>query len=249
MHVAMWSGPRNLSTALMYSFAARGDCAVIDEPFYAAYLAASGAVHPMRADILASHETDPERVARSLIAAPDDGKAHVYQKHMVHHMTDAIPRDWMRRGVVHAFLIRHPARVVASYAARRENPSPEDLGFDMQLRLFEEVSAFQPVVPVLDSADLRRDPAGYLRALCTALGLPFTPRMLGWKAGGLPQDGVWAEHWYASVHRSTGFDGPEGPPPRLEGSMQNLAEAGMPAYEALRARALTPRADEGCAPR
>ena len=159
MHIAMWSGPRNLSTAMMYSFATRGDCAVMDEPFYAAYLAATGADHPMRSEILAAHEADPARIAPCLTGPAPGGRAHVYQKHMVHHMLPGMPRGWMR-GVRHAFLIRHPARVVASYAARREHPRPEDLGFDAQLRLFEEVSAFQDNVPVLDSADLRRDPRG-----------------------------------------------------------------------------------------
>lgn len=119
MRIAMWSGPRNLSTAMMYSFAARGDCAVVDEPFYAAYLALSGLDHPMRDEILNSQPQDPERVVDTLTASNPDGMQHFYQKHMTQHMLEGVPRTWMK-DVRNVFLIRHPARVIASYAAKRE---------------------------------------------------------------------------------------------------------------------------------
>ncbi len=233
MKIAMWSGPRNLSTAMMYSFAARGDCAVVDEPFYAAYLARTGLDHPMREEILASQPTDADDVVADLVGENPGGKAHFYQKHMTHHMVPGIPRDWMAE-VVNVFLIRHPARVVASYAAKREGPELDDLGFRQQAELFEHVQALGQKPVVIDSHDIREKPEVALRALCDALGLDWRPQMLCWPAGGIPEDGVWAAHWYESVHRSTGFAGSEGELPRLEPEYAALAEAAMPFYEQLR---------------
>jgi hypothetical protein len=231
IRIAMWSGPRNLSTALMYAFAARGDCAVSDEPFYAAWLAATGAEHPMRDVVLASQPTDPAVVAGAL-AGPADRPVW-YQKHMVHHLLQDFPTGWMG-ACRHALLIRHPARVIASYHAKRENPTLDDLGFAAQVRLFDRLAAQTGTPPpVVDSTDLRRDPAGRLAALCTALGIPFTPRMLAWPAGPKPFDGAWAPHWYPAVHRSTGFDGAEGPLPDLPPALARLAEQALPQYEAL----------------
>lgn len=234
MKIAMWSGPRNLSTAMMYAFAARGDCAVVDEPFYAAYLARTGLEHPMREEILASQPTDPDIVAEGLVGANPGGKPHYYQKHMTHHMVPGMPRDWMAE-VVNVFLIRHPARVVASYAAKREGPELDDLGFRQQVELFDHVEALGQEPVVIDSHDVRENPEAALRALCAAIGLDWRPQMLRWPAGGIPEDGVWAAHWYGAVHRSTGFAGPEGKLPRLEHDYAGLAEAAMPFYERLRA--------------
>jgi hypothetical protein len=231
IRLAVWSGPRNLSTALMYAFAARGDCAVSDEPFYAAWLAATGADHPMRAAVLASQPTDPAAVAAAL-AGPCNQPLW-YQKHMVHHLRPGWPEAWMA-GCRHGFLIRHPARVVASYAARRENAAFEDLGFAAQAELFDRVAqAAGQAPPVLDSTDLRADPAGMLTAFCAALGVAFVPAMLRWTAGPRPFDGVWAPHWYGAVHRSTGFEGAEGPLPDLPGPLTCLAERALPLYERL----------------
>ncbi|TNF62822.1 MAG: HAD family hydrolase, partial [Rhodobacteraceae bacterium] len=168
MKIAMWSGPRNLSTAMMYSFAARGDCAVSDEPFYAAYLAATGLDHPMRAEVLASQPGDPAAVAAAMAGPVPGGQAHWYQKHMAHHMLTGFPMGWAE-GCTHVHLIRHPARVLASYAAKRENPTLEDIGFPQQQGLFSRFPG-----PVVDSADIRRDPAGALARLCAEIGLPFS---------------------------------------------------------------------------
>ncbi|MFC3119120.1 sulfotransferase-like domain-containing protein [Jhaorihella thermophila] len=234
MKIAMWSGPRNLSTAMMYAFAARGDCAVVDEPFYAAYLARTGLEHPMREAILASQPTDPDIVAEGLVGPNPGGKAHYYQKHMTHHMVPGMPRDWMAE-VVNVFLIRHPARVVASYAAKREGPELDDLGFRQQVELFDHVEALGQEPVVIDSHDIRENPEAALRALCAVIGLDWRPQMLRWPAGGIPEDGVWAAHWYGAVHRSTGFAGPEGKLPGLEPEYAGLAEAAMPFYERLRA--------------
>ncbi|MCR9149713.1 MAG: HAD family hydrolase [Rhodobacteraceae bacterium] len=239
MRIAMWSGPRNLSTAMMYAFAARGDCAVMDEPFYAAYLAATGLDHPMRAEILASQPADPARVAAICTGPIPGGKPHLYMKHMAHHMLPGFPLDWAQ-ACVNIHLIRHPARVIASYAAKRENPTLEDIGFPQQQSLFERLPG-----PVVDCADIRRDPAGTLARLCAEIGLPFSDRMLCWPAGGIAEDGVWAAHWYGAVHRSTGFDGAEGPLPELSGDYARLAEAALPIYERLRAAATRPGEGHG----
>lgn len=239
MRVAMWSGPRNLSTAMMYAFANRGDCDVVDEPFYAAYLARTGLNHPMRDEILASQPQDPEVVAAALIGSDTGKNPHFYQKHMTQHMVEGIPRDWMRE-VVNVFLIRHPARVIASYAAKREAPVLNDIGFVQQEELFREVEGWGGAPVVIDSHDIRDDPAGMLGALSDAIGLPFSDAMLRWPAGGHAADGVWAAHWYGAVHQSTGFAGPEGPLPELAGDYAALCDAAMPAYAAMRDRALKP---------
>ncbi len=234
MRIAMWSGPRNLSTAMMYAFGNRPDCAVRDEPFYAAYLAATGLDHPMRDEIIAAGDTDPERVAAACTGPVPAEKPHFYQKHMAQHMIAGFPLDWMA-GVTNVFLIRHPARVVASYVRKREKPALEDLGFRRLVDLHDHARALGQTPPVIDSADIRADPKAALGRLCERIGLPFDDRMLSWPSGGHPDDGVWAPHWYGAVHRSTGFDGPEGPLPDLEGDYAELARAAMPHYEALAA--------------
>lgn len=229
MRIAMWSGPRNLSTAMMYSFGARADFAVMDEPFYAAYLHATGADHPMRAEILAAHETDPARVA---VSCAVDGSPHLYMKHMPHHMVDGFPLDWAKQ-CVNIHLIRHPARVIASYAAKREAPTLDDIGFVQQLRIYEQIGGL-----VIDSTDIRADPERILRKLCDAIDLPFDPAMLTWPAGPRAEDGVWAKHWYGAVHRSTGFAGAEGELPVLDKAQARLADTAMPYYAQLEARKL-----------
>jgi hypothetical protein len=234
--LCVWSGPRNLSTALMYAFAARGDCRAMDEPFYAAYLAATGLDHPMREAVVASQPTDPEAVAR--LCAADAEEPLIYQKQMVLHLLPHFPRDWMRE-CAHVLLIRHPARVVASYARKREAPTAADLGFLQQERLWEEIAELTGTPPpVLSAESVRADARAALSRLCAALDLPFTDRMLAWPAGPKPFDGVWAPHWYGAVHRSTGFEPPEGEPPALEGAYARLAAEGMAGYERLLARAL-----------
>ena len=229
--IAMWSGPRNLSTALMYSFGARADCDVVDEPFYGAYLSLTGLNHPMREEILADMDTDPPRVSKDITRVRD---RLVYVKHMTQHMVPGIPRNWFAE-TRHAFLIRHPARVVASYHAKREKPALEDLGFTQQLEIFEQVSALGQKPVVVDSFDIRNDPETTLRKLCAALDIPWDNAMLSWPRGGHSADGIWAEHWYGAVHRSTGFAAPEGDLPLLEPDLQAVVDAAMPAYEALAA--------------
>lgn len=225
MRIAMWSGPRNLSTALMYSFAARDDFCAMDEPFYAAYLAASGLEHPMRAEILAAQPTEPARAARICVDAT--GRPHLYMKHMAQHMLPGFPIEWAA-DCVNVHLIRHPARVIASYAAKRENPTLEDIGFAQQAMIYERFGGV-----VIDSTDLRANPEGMLRSLCDSIGLGFDPAMLHWPAGPRAYDGIWARHWYAAVHRTKGFAGAEGEIPVLETHLQGLCDRAMPFFHRL----------------
>ena len=225
MRIAMWSGPRNLSTAMMYSFAARDDFTVMDEPFYAPFLAATGNDHPMRDEILARHETDPAKVASACLGPLET--PHLYMKHMPHHMEPGFPMEWAKE-CVNVHLIRHPARVIASYAAKWPEVTLEEIGFQQQMQLYDQIGG-----AVIDSYDIRQNPEGALRKLCAAIGLPFDPAMLSWQEGPRPYDGVWAAHWYGAVHRSKGFAGAEGPLPELNGRYAELLRAAIPAYEKL----------------
>lgn len=232
MKIAMWSGPRNLSTATMYAFGNRPDFAAWDEPFYGAYLATTGIDHPLRDTVLAAHETDPKVVARAIADHPPDGEKHLYMKHMTFHMCAGFPLDWAE-DCVNVHLIRHPARVIASYMAKRENPTLDDIGFRQQVEIFHRFPG-----PVLDSADIRADPAGMMGKLCDVIGLPWDPRMMSWSAGPREFDGVWAPHWYGAVHNSTGFASAEGKLPSLTGPAAELLVEAMPYYEELSARAV-----------
>jgi hypothetical protein len=203
----MWSGPRNLSTALMRSWGSRPDTAVVDEPFYACYLAATGRDHPGREDVLASQSTDWCEVAAALTGAVPGGRRVYYQKHMAHHLLPDMGRGWMDH-VRHAFLIREPAAMLASLARVWPGAQLADTGLPQQVDLFRrESDRLGHAPPVVDAGDLLADPAGVLARLCEALGVEYDPCMLAWSAGPRPEDGVWAPHWYASVYRSTCFDG------------------------------------------
>ncbi len=233
MKIAMWSGPRNLSTALMYAFAARGDCAVLDEPFYAAYLAATGINHPMREAVIASQSSDADEVAAQCLGPTPQGRALFYQKHMTLHMIPEFDRGFIA-GLTNVFLIRHPARVIASYARKREAPTLADIGFVQQAELFDQVAQMQGAAPiVVDSGDIRANPRETLSRLCAALGIPFTENMLAWPAGPKPYDGVWASHWYDEVWKSTGFGGAEGELPSLSAEVEDLCGAALPYYKKL----------------
>jgi hypothetical protein len=235
----MWSGPRNLSTAMMRSWGNRADVAEVwDEPFYAAYLALSGKDHPLRAEVLAAQPQDWRVMANACAMAPVAEGRLLYQKHMTHHMLPEIDRAWIF-GLTNVFLIRAPERVVASYAARREQVALEDIGFLQQAELFELVAERTGrTPPVIDAERVRADPEGVLRRLTQAIGIGFDPAMLAWPAGPRPSDGVWAPHWYASVNASTGFAPPDPPPPPLTGAMAEIAAAARPAYEMLLQAAL-----------
>lgn len=236
LRLAVWSGPRNLSTALMYSFEQRADCAVWDEPFYGAYLAATGAEHPMRDEVLAACEQDAAVVARAC-AGPVPDKAQVfYQKHMAHHILPDMPSDWMA-ACTHVLMIRHPSRVLASYGVKRDTVTLEDIGLVQQKALLERLCADGTPVVVVDSSTIRANPARALTGLCAAVGLEFDPAMLSWPAGGSSSDGVWAPHWYDAVHKSTGFAEAEGPIPEIKGAAVEVLKEALPIYYHLVERA------------
>lgn len=234
IRIAMWSGPRNLSTAMMRSFGSRADTHCIDEPFYAVYLSKTGLDHPMRAEVLASCCTDAAAVARDMSegAAP---APIVYQKHMTHHMVEGVPREWIGK-VSNAFLIRHPARVLASYAKKMEAVSLEAIGFIQQEELFELAADRLGAAPaVTDADDVLADPRRALAALCGALKIPFDEAMLSWAPGPRPEDGVWAAHWYDAVWASTGFAEPSPGLPEVPDHLRGVLERAMPIYERLAA--------------
>jgi hypothetical protein len=238
VRIAMWSGPRNISTAMMRSFGARPDTAVVDEPFYAAYLARAGVGHPMAAEVLASQPTDSREVVAGLLGPVPDGKPVYYQKHMTHHLLPEFDRGWLAR-VRNAFLVRSPEAVLASYVRKRATVTLADIGVVQQRELFDREAARLGVAPpVVDAADVLADPAGALARLCGALGIAYTDAMLSWPAGRRATDGVWAPAWYAAVERSTGFEVPSPDPVTLTPELLRVAEAARPHYDAMAAHRL-----------
>jgi len=230
--VAMWSGPRNISTALLRSFGARPDTVVVDEPFYGHYLAATGIEHPGRAEVMASQPTRWEDVVASLTGPLPDGCGVHYQKHMAHHLLPEIGRTWIG-GLRNAFLIRDPDHVVASYAKVRGAPALADLGYVQQVEIFRRYGG-----PVVDAADLLRDPPGVLDRLCAALGIAFDRAMLSWPPGRRPTDGVWAKHWYAAVEASTGFAPYDPRSVDVPARLRSLVARARPYYDELAAHRL-----------
>ena len=239
LRLAMWSGPRNISTAMMRAWENRGDCAVIDEPLYAHYLDQTGLDHPGREAVIAAGEADWRAVAACLTGPVPGGKPIWYQKHMTHHLLPHLGRDWLGE-LTHVFLIRDPREVLVSYVRSRPNVTAEDIGLLQQLEVFEYVqrgSATTP--PVIDAGEFLKDPEQHLRALCARLGIEFTARMLHWPAGARPSDGVWAPYWYGTVLRSTGFERYRERERRVPPGFGALINTVMPAYEALFARRMT----------
>lgn len=234
LRIAMWSGPRNISTAMMRAWENRGDCAVSDEPLYAAYLAATGLDHPGREEVIAAGETDWRRVAEAL-SGPAPGDAPVwYQKHMTHHLLPHIDHGWIA-GLRNVLLIRDPQQVVASYVKSRATVTAQDIGLPQQVELYEALAAGGQAPPVIDAGDFLRAPEAHLRALCDWLGIDFTARMLHWPKGRRDSDGIWAPHWYAQVWESTGFEVPAEKAVVLDGIPAQVAEQCRPHYERLHA--------------
>jgi hypothetical protein len=237
--IAMWSGPRNLSTAMMRSFGGRADTAVSDEPFYGAFLKTSGAAHPMREAVVAAMDCDWDSVMRTLAGPAPGGSTIWYQKHMWHHMVGPVGYDDFA-GFTHAFLIREPERMIASYLRQREAAAFEDFGLERQAEFFErEADRLGEAPPVVDANDVLRNPSGTLSALCAALGIPWDSAMLRWAPGRRATDGPWAPHWYAAVEASTGFGPPESGPVELPDDARRLADRCRPYYERLAAHRLT----------
>lgn len=251
IRIAMWSGPRNISTAMMRAWGSRADTIVVDEPFYAAYLVSTGLEHPMRDQVIASQQTDWQAVARQCAGedtgedrgedtgpgdrATESGSAKIiYQKHMAQHMIGDAPLGWMAK-VRHAFLIRPPREVAASFSAKWEDVRARDLGFARQAELFDhvrELTGHTP--PVIEARNVLENPKAMLSALCSALQVPFDPAMLSWKPGPRATDGVWGAHWYEAVNSSTGFSPPPAPASGgLPAGLQRIVEECEPFYQHL----------------
>jgi Sulfotransferase domain len=235
VRVAMWSGPRNISTAMMRAFENRPDTVVVDEPLYAAYLARTGIDHPAREQVLASQPTDPEAAVAALENPLPPGCHVHYAKHMAHHLAPDVDLLWTLR-FRNVLLIRNPEEVVASYVRARESCEPEDIGLPQQRWLLEFWDQRGLEVPILDARDFLRSPEAYLRWLCDRLGISFTTRMLSWPPGPRESDGVWAPHWYGAVWASTEFEPWRPREVKLSDHDAAVAEACRPIYEALYAR-------------
>lgn len=236
VRVAMWSGPRNISTAMMRAFENRPDTVVVDEPLYGAYLARTGIDHPAREEVMASQPPDLATAIAGLSEPLGEGGRVHYAKHMAHHVARDMDLRWTLdfRNVL---LIRDPLEVVASYVRAREACAPDDIGLPQQGWLIEFWDEHHAEVPILDATDFLRAPERHLRWLCDWVGIPFTPRMLSWPRGPRESDGVWGSHWYASVWASTGF-APWQPreAPALSEHDAAVAESCRPIYAALHAR-------------
>jgi hypothetical protein len=237
IRIAMWSGPRALSTAMMRAWENRPDCIVVDEPLYGAYLAETGLDHPIRDEIIATMECDAAKAGSAMAAL--EGAPVIYQKHMTHHLLPSMPRTWID-GLRNAFLIRRPEKVLASYDQKRPAPSLADIGIAQQAELFQRMRALDgKPPPVIDADDLQAAPVAMLRRLCAALAVPFDAAMLAWPAGRRESDGIWASHWYDSVWTSTGFAPPRERQMVLSPALKALASEAMPLYEILAQHRLT----------
>ena len=232
VRVGMWSGPRNISTAMMRAWENRPDTVVVDEPLYAAYLARTGIDHPMREEVIASQPTDLLRAVSALEEPLPAGCRVHYAKHMSHHVSRDMDLAWTLR-FRNMLLIRDPAEVVASYVRARESCEPEDIGLPQQGWLLELWDEHGAEVPIIDAGDFLRAPEAHLRWLCAWLEVPFTHRMLAWPTGPRESDGVWAPHWYAAVWASTGFEPWRPRQTTLSDHDAAVADACRPVYRSL----------------
>jgi len=229
--IAMWSGPRNISTAMMRSWENRSDTAVIDEPFYAHFLKETGIDHPMADEVIATGNTGFKAIIEKLRQAPASGI--FYQKHITTHWMEYFPVDWLA-DIKHVFLIREPSRVVASYAVKRQGLTAFDLGYAQQAALFDIISQQDGATPpVIDSARFLEDPKSQLQAVCAHLEIDFEDDMLQWPAGKRDSDGLWGAHWYDAVVTSTGFGPANSKPLNLSDDQQQVVDLCQPFYESM----------------
>ena len=236
VRIAMWSGPRNLSTALMRAFSSRGDTAVLDEPFYAHYLRETGIAHSGREQVIAAYENDWQKVTDCITGPAPGGKRIWYEKHMAHHMLPHIDVEHLIAGgaLMHAFLIRDPAEVIASYTKVHGEMTLAETGLPYQIDLFERARrATGKTPPVVDARDLLLDPKRTLSRLCEALGINFTEKMLSWPKGPHPSDGNWAPYWYESVYQSTGFVPYRAKTEHVPAALSTMHERALELYEQL----------------
>ncbi|MDB5334860.1 MAG: hypothetical protein JWN70_479 [Planctomycetaceae bacterium] len=233
LRLAVWSGPRNISTAMMRSWGNRSDTVVCDEPFYAHYLSVTQKDHPGRDEIVAVGPTDWREVVADLTGDIPGGKRVYYQKHMTHHLLPGISRDWLGL-VTNCFLIRHPRDVITSYIKVVPNPVLEDTGFAQQREIFDWVRTHQGIIPpVLDSVEILNRPRETLGLLCDVLGLEFQESMLSWAPGLRATDGVWAKHWYREVETTTAFRPYTPKPDQVPPQFHELYEQCLECYETL----------------
>lgn len=233
LRLAVWSGPRNISTAMMRSWGNRDDTIVSDEPLYAHYLKTTGLDHPGRDEVIAHHECDAARVIEHLTMSVPEGKAIWYQKHMAHHLLPGMPREWVSR-LTNVFLIRDPREMLPSLLKVYPRADLPDTGLPQQAELFEQERARTGrTPPVIDARDVLMDPRGTLSRLCAAVGAAFDEHMLNWPAGPRRTDGVWARHWYSAVNASTGFEPYTSKADRLDPRHEPLLARCMPFYQAL----------------
>jgi len=205
VRIAMWSGPRNISTAMMRAWGNRPDAFVIDEPFYAYYLKATGKQHPGADEIIASGETDWPKVVAQLTGPIPNARRIFFQKQMAHHLLPEVDREWLG-AVTNCFLIRDPIEVIASYIKKREEPALPDLGFAQQAEIFDFLrTRTNSIPPIVDAKDVLENPERMLRLLCEAVGVDFSESMLSWPRGLRETDGIWATHWYGEVAKTTSF--------------------------------------------
>jgi len=228
--IQLWSGPRNISTALMYSFAQRTDTTVVDEPLYAHYLRITGADHPGREHVLSSQENDGNKVMRDLQSLQQE-RPVLFCKQMTHHLVE-IDLSGLR-SCQNILLIRHPMHVLASYAKVISNPVLNDIGIKQSYDLFHALKSSGAPFLVVDSGELMKAPEKVLDDICRSVGIPFQRAMLSWKPGPKKEDGVWAKYWYSNVHRSGGFEPSQEHPLELPGELKSVFLEAMPYYEFL----------------
>jgi hypothetical protein len=236
-HINLISGPRNISTALMYSFAQRSDTTVLDEPYYALYLKSTGADHPGKEDVIQAQPTTEEGVHTWI--KETNTRPVLFIKNMAHHM-EIVKQQQVLLNMTTVFLIRNPKQIIASYAQVIEKPEMRDIGLEYQYHLFQQLHARNQTPVVLDSGLLLQNPKQVMEKLCQKIQLPFEESMLQWAAGPKPYDGVWAPHWYANVHRSTGFTKQTTSDRTLRHDLMELYERAQNYYEKLLPFAITP---------
>jgi hypothetical protein len=237
VRIATWSGPRNISTAMMRSWENRPDCMVVDEPLYAYYLHETGIDHPAREQVIASMPRDLRQAVDALFGPLPEGVRVFYQKHMTHHLLPDTDRAWIA-GLSNVLLIRDPYEVVASYIRSRTTVEPDDIGLRQEVELYESLCRVGQPPPIIDAKDFLGSPEQYLRWICDWLGIAFTPRMLSWPAGPRGSDGVWAPYWYEAVRRSTGFQTWRPRETHLDGHAAEVAAASFEDYAFLHERRL-----------
>lgn len=230
----MWSGPRNISTAMMRAWENRSDTAVVDEPFYAFYLKATGKQHPGATEIIARGETDWRKVVASITSGEiPRGKRIFFQKQMTHHLLPEIEPDWIV-DLTNCFLIRDPREVILSYVQKNPEPALEDLGFVQQIEIFNFLrERTNSIPPVVDAKDILQNPGRILRLLCDRLSIEFEPAMLSWPPGLRETDGIWAKYWYDEVVRSTSFQPYKPREGNVSDSLREIHERSRECYEQL----------------